>query len=173
MNSERIIKIYSKIFKNIDMGLKDHNGKVQVICPFHTDTKPSAGINPSDGFFHCFTCGITHNTLDKFLSAYYNIPIYEAKKLGTAMEDNLEVADELPKSMEVEDALKVVEALKIDMATIYKLGLFKGKREGNLFSIPVAINEIVLDIRDYVPGGSPKVKGAMGSTTGLILGHDL
>ena len=43
---------------------------IMVTCPYHNngqERKPSAGIRKSDGQFHCFACGETHN-LYEFIS---------------------------------------------------------------------------------------------------------
>ena len=43
--------------------IKDSGNDIMVSCPYHKDgqeRKPSAGIRKSDGKFHCFACGETH-----------------------------------------------------------------------------------------------------------------
>lgn len=42
---------------------RESGNNIQIQCPFHGDgqeRKPSAGIRKSDGMFHCFACGETH-----------------------------------------------------------------------------------------------------------------
>ena len=44
--------------------IKDTVNNVQICCPYHNggqERRPSAGIRKSDGIFHCFACGETHN----------------------------------------------------------------------------------------------------------------
>lgn len=39
---------------------KNSSNNIQVCCPYHNDSRPSAGIRKSDGLFHCFACGEAH-----------------------------------------------------------------------------------------------------------------
>ena len=92
MISQKLIrKIYSTIFPDVDLDNTNEQGKVQVYCPFHTDNKKSAGINPSDGFFNCFTCEEHRNlTFEKFIMHYYKTnSIQEALKLIKIKEQEL------------------------------------------------------------------------------------
>lgn len=47
--------------------MKQSGHNVQVCCPYHHDTKPSAGLDMRTGMFHCFACGEVH-TLPEFIS---------------------------------------------------------------------------------------------------------
>ena len=39
---------------------KNSSNNIQVCCPYHNDSRPSAGIRRSDGLFHCFACNEAH-----------------------------------------------------------------------------------------------------------------
>ena len=47
--------------------MKQSGHNIQVCCPYHHDTRPSAGIDMRTGMFHCFACGEVH-TLPEFIS---------------------------------------------------------------------------------------------------------
>lgn len=47
--------------------MKQSGHNIQVCCPYHHDTRPSAGIDMRTGIFHCFACGEVH-TLPEFIS---------------------------------------------------------------------------------------------------------
>ena len=55
MKNEEII---NKIVDLLDLGgIKKVNNNMQMLCPFHNESKPSFGINIENGMYHCFACG--------------------------------------------------------------------------------------------------------------------
>jgi DNA primase len=77
-------------------GFKDSGVNIQLCCPFHQESRPSAGIHVEDGYGHCFGCGETF-TLPKlvaFMKDMYkeNIgggaPLYDYTKAIRWLEDN-------------------------------------------------------------------------------------
>lgn len=68
-----LIHVLKKIFKDVDINNTNSNGYTQVMCPFHTDNKPSASINPLDGYFNCFAGCAGENGLQfkDFLIKYF------------------------------------------------------------------------------------------------------
>ena len=46
---------------------KNSSNDIQVCCPYHNDSRPSAGMRKSDGLFHCFACCEVH-TLPEVIS---------------------------------------------------------------------------------------------------------
>lgn len=172
MAVSRATKIYSKIFENENLANVGYTGKVQVKCPFHDDSEASAGVNPKDGFFHCFTCSTTHKNIDEFLSAYHGIPIAQARKLEEMLDENIDNLESVPDNMDFETKNEIADKLGVTHTTIENMKLFKTGRDKELFTMPVIINGVLLDYRSYAPGQPLKVKGAQGSKTGLIVGFD-
>lgn len=57
----------------------------QVLCPFHDDTRMSAGIGPN-GEFHCFACGANAHDEIGFIAKYFNVGIDRATKIKAALD---------------------------------------------------------------------------------------
>lgn len=51
------------------IALKRAGNTYKALCPFHSEKTPSFTVNPSQGFFHCFGCGISGNSI-KFVMEY-------------------------------------------------------------------------------------------------------
>ena len=68
--------IYELIF-GVDSG--------QVLCPFHPDTRPSAGIGPN-GEFNCFACGAKAHDEIGFIAKYFGVGLERAGKIKSALE---------------------------------------------------------------------------------------
>jgi len=49
-------EIMEKISLDNDITIKPSGNNIQLCCPFHGETHPSAGINRDTGVFHCFAC---------------------------------------------------------------------------------------------------------------------
>lgn len=107
-----IVSIYKPIFG--DLSSIGWNGKVLVKCPFHNDNTKSAGINPKDGFFHCFVCDVTYWNTWQFMQAYKEIDKEYATSVMRkyyAYKLNAEEQAER-KRVENENRLKVQEQVK-------------------------------------------------------------
>lgn len=48
--------IMEKISLDHNIVIKSSGNNIQLCCPFHGETRPSAGINKDTGVFHCFAC---------------------------------------------------------------------------------------------------------------------
>lgn len=60
------------------------------LCPFHSEKTPSFNVNPERGFFHCFGCNVSGDSI-KFLMQYDRLSFTEAveelaKRAGIEME---------------------------------------------------------------------------------------
>ena len=53
--------------------------EVKVLCPFHSDTRPSASINTHKNLFHCWVCNIGYNP-GECLRLVKKITEYELRK---------------------------------------------------------------------------------------------
>lgn len=54
---------------NIQHKFEGDPDNVKVLCPFHTDTNPSMGVNIRNGVYHCFVCSES-GQFPGFLAAY-------------------------------------------------------------------------------------------------------
>lgn len=70
------IDFYTKYFQNFKPVGSD---ELQVLCPFHNDTKASMTINKKTGMYHCFACGAQGNAI-KFLEEKEGLDSKEAYK---------------------------------------------------------------------------------------------
>lgn len=61
----RLIKFRCATIKNKDVfnTLKYNGNDIQTNCPFHTDNKPSFGIDRRTGVWHCFSCNRKGNLI--------------------------------------------------------------------------------------------------------------
>lgn len=57
--------------------LTQKGNKMEGMCPFHPDTKPSLKINDDKGMFKCFTCGVGGDGI-LFVMGYKRILFFEA-----------------------------------------------------------------------------------------------
>ncbi len=56
------------------------NGKNYLgLCPFHSEKTPSFNVNAEKGFYHCFGCGKSGDTIE-FLKEYKQIGFVDAVK---------------------------------------------------------------------------------------------
>lgn len=183
ISPQLIRKIYSSIFPDIDLDNTNEQGKVQVYCPFHQDNKKSAGINPSDGFFNCFTCEEHRNlTFEKFIMHYYKTnSVQEALKLIKIKDQELNLNDAdlgLYKLCNDADTYwRLVNSLEIDHNTICNLKLAKTDKSNYLVQIPILIDGSLYGYKFYEPftksPEQPKSYTTTGIPNGLIIPHDL
>ena len=57
----------------------------QVLCPFHDDTRMSAGIGPN-GEFNCFACGASAHDEIGFIAKYFSVGIDRATRIKAALD---------------------------------------------------------------------------------------
>lgn len=58
-----------------------HKGKrLELCCPFHHDTEPSAAVYPEDDHFHCWACEITVDPI-QFVQRYREISYQDARTM--------------------------------------------------------------------------------------------
>lgn len=149
-----------------------------VLCPFphkageleYYESNPSAQVNTDEGLFHCKTCDRGYNE-PSFMQAITGCRLSNAYKLIPAFRNtediiawdaepsvqhgNIPLANQFNISAEVQEELHLVSRTGADMIT------------------PVTMYGKILDVRTYIPNGSPKVKSRLGATNGLIIPFDL
>lgn len=169
-----------KFFERYFTGTNFSTGaeEVQVLCPFHNDTKPSASINVKKDLFHCWVCGVGYNE-QQFLSRINNISLADAHKV--VLKTNETTHDWLL----VEKAelwanptfLKKVEDLGLSRQVINELnlGLVKDNKGRFYLGFPVFYNGVLMDIRRYNLlkfENVPKIMSNAGAEAGFIIPFD-
>lgn len=70
--------------------VKRVGGSCKACCPFHHEKTPSFNINPDKGFYHCFGCGESGDSI-KFVMRYEGLSFVDAaKKLAAAANITIE-----------------------------------------------------------------------------------
>lgn len=65
------VQVYEDILGGYESGQN-------VLCPFHSDSNPSASVREKDGAFYCHSCGKKFSSFVGFFEAYYKIPYQTA-----------------------------------------------------------------------------------------------
>lgn len=96
METKDIVKAIKEKIDIVDyigrfLSLQKEGSSYKTICPFHPDKNPSFYVKPSEGYFHCFGCGVGGDVI-KFAQLYHNIPFGEAIKM-LAEEIGLPISD--------------------------------------------------------------------------------
>lgn len=152
MKTQLIYNILSNIFKGVDLTNTNDKGYVMVHCPFHHDTTQSAGLNPLDGFFKCFTCGCEYQ-FDQFISKYYNINDYKQlekylKQLEVSILTSNEVDEKHKLLLNNIAKLFKIQALGISLDVIKQCKLCDNNQSYEV-SIPVTIDGMLLGYKYY------------------------
>lgn len=137
-----------------------------VLCPFHTDTNPSAKINATTGQFYCFGCKTASNVIrylarkfDKSIKEVYAV-IARATSASTRIFQNPQDIEKW--HVELFNHPKLLKELfrrGVDEQAVrlYRLGAFTYGDGHTSIRIPIynARGEVVA-IKDYNPGASTK-----------------
>jgi len=152
--------------------------EVQVLCPFHNDTKPSSSINIKKDLFHCWVCGVGYNE-QQFLSRINNISLADAHKvvLKTNEINHDWLLVEKAELWANSTFLKKVEELGLSREVIndLNLGLVKDNKGRFYLGFPVLYNGVLMDIRRYNIlkfENVPKIMSNAGSEAGFIIPFD-
>ena len=170
------MKYFKKYFSDIEANEWEAE-EVKVLCPFHSDTRPSASINTQKDLFHCWVCNIGYNE-EQFVAKINNISTTEATKLL----DKYSLSDDWNYNVGLlwsdTSFLNSVKALGLseDIITEMNLGLVKSDNSNKkLLGIPVLYNNILVDVRKYnllkYPG-LPKCVSNENAESGWIIPYD-
>jgi len=165
-------------FRKYYSGVEFAGDEVKVLCPFHSDTHPSAYINTNDSLFYCHVCQWGGNE-EQFVAKLNNISRKNAAKLLGHM-DRYPIKWEDTYQVDLwanADFLSKVRSLGLSQETIeeMKLGLVSVLGKETL-GIPVFYNKVLVDIRRYnllKHPKLPKLMGNEGAQTGYVIPYDL
>ena len=163
--------------------LLDSTKEQPVNCPFdhHTasgipykETRPSAHVNTEKGVFHCKACNTGLSEL-QFIQEILGCNYIQAKKLQNAFstdetlaewEESVPLTQETKKrALELGISEEVIKELKIRTP-------FPPFRQ-NILAFPVFMFDHLIDIRNYDPGGQPKIRSRKDALAGLIIPFDI
>lgn len=168
------MKYFEKYFSETNF----EGDEVKVLCPFHSDTHPSASINTLKSMFHCFTCGVGYNE-EQFLAKTKGITVKNASKLIQKLEES-EVDWDYTYKADLwadEEFLKAVLNLGLSKETIETCRLGMALVEEKKFlAIPVFYNGFLVDVRRYnllKHQGKPKLIADTGAQSGYVIPYDL
>lgn len=172
------MQYFKKYFSDVNF---EDGTEVKVLCPFHSDTVPSASINTEKNLFHCYVCGIGFNE-QQFISRINNISQREAAQVLDKFAENQARADwEITEKAQLwanNDFLNKVRSLGLSDNTIEELDL--GMVEDNMgrhwLGVPVFYNGVLMDTRRYnllKIEGQPKMRADEHAKNGFIVPYDL
>lgn len=150
--------------------------EVPVCCPFphytesgqeYMESHPSAHVNTVEHLFHCKVCGEAgseHTMISKLLGC--NSPV--AHKLQRCF-DSDETIEEWDKLTITEATKNRALGLGISEEVINDLKIKTPEYTENIIAFPVFMYDHLVDVRQYNPGGEPKIKSRRNCPSGLIL----
>ena len=158
----------------------DFNGKETAVCcpfPHHTlsgleynEQNPSAHINLEKGVFHCKVCGEGKSEV-AFIAEVLGCSYETAIKVQQQFKnDNGDKFTWEEKMLITPDIRKKCNDLGISDAVIRDLNI--ATETNNEISFPVFMYGKLLDVRNYRPGCTPKIKSKPGALSGLIIPYD-
>lgn len=174
-----IYKILEKIFNGVDLNNVNDNGYVQVICPFHNDNTASAGLNPIDGFFQCFTCGDKFQ-FEQLLAKYFKQNnSAQLNKVVKAILNNDETLGELDRLHNnlLNNPTKIIkiQGLGISNEIINQLRLVDNGSTYEI-AVPILLDGLLLGYKYYTStpqDNKPKSFPTSGVPNGFIIPFDI
>jgi hypothetical protein len=166
-------------------------------CPFHSDSNPSMSVNLVSGLGHCFGCTTAGNAYARgfgmrdIVAKFESISINDAAKMlktmgiarvqehddtGTKVDKRRKLThcgipmQQIDKWNEdlLRDAVKLQELHSATGWTIETIKKFKIGTDGTRFTLPAIHEDIVHNVKFYMPKGSPKYSGVPGHNTNYL-----
>ena len=151
-----------------------------VCCPFphktpngteYLEANPSAHVNLSKHLFHCKVCGEGRSEAG-FIAEMMGCSYEDAIKLGSLYEKANEFRYTWRRLLTPSDELiEKCKQLGISEEVVRELDIVE--ESPGAISFPVFIYDTLLDVRNYRPGSTPKIKSRAGTASGLIIPYDL
>lgn len=164
-------------------GILEGTKEQAVLCPFdhHTtsgipykETRPSAHVNTMEGLFHCKACNTGLSEL-QFIERICGCDYAQARKLQIAF-SNDETLAEWEESVALSKETKQrALALGISEEVLEELKIRTPAPPfpQNIISFPVFMYDHLIDIRNYNPGHTPKIRSRKDALAGLIIPFDI
>lgn len=170
-------------FLNEYFGILEGTQEQAVHCPFdhHTasgipykETRPSAHVNTSEKVFHCKACNTGLSEL-QFIQKVLGCDYAQARKLQVAFTTEETLADWDEGVSLTEETKQRALALGISEGVIEELKIRTPAPpyRQNIISVPVFMFDHLVDIRNYDPGHTPKIRSRKDALSGLIIPFDI
>jgi len=156
--------------------ITDEKTEVPVCCPFphytpsgqeYMESRPSAHVNTEEGLFHCKVCGESGSEIT-MISKLLGCSSPVAHKLQRCFNSD-ETIDEWDKETLTEATKNRVLNLGISEEIINELHIKTPTYTDDVIAFPVFMYDHLVDVRQYNPGGSPKIKSRKDCPSGMIL----
>lgn len=152
----------------------------QVLCPYphytesglvYSESNPSAGVNLEKNVFNCLRCGTSKSEVG-FIKDQIGCTYEEAVQIKRVFEEGFETITNWSDATELPDEIRgLAQSLGISNEVIDELNIRSS--DYTSISFPVTIYGKIFDVRNYNPGGRPKVKSRPRTMSGLIIPYDL
>lgn len=156
--------------------ITDEKTEVAVCCPFphytesgleYMESHPSAHVNTEENLFHCKVCGESGSEIT-MISKLLGCSSPVAHKLQRCFNSD-ETISEWDKETLTEATKNRALNLGISEEVINELHIKTPTYTEDVIAFPVFMYDHLIDIRQYNPGGSPKIKSRKDCPSGLIL----
>lgn len=150
--------------------------EVAVCCPFphytesgqeYMESHPSAHVNTEEHLFHCKVCGESGSEIT-MISKLLGCSSPVAHKLQRCFNSD-ETIYEWDKETLTDASKNRALDLGISEEVIEELKIKTPEYTENVMAFPVFMYDHLIDIRQYNPGGDPKIKSRKDCPSGLIL----
>lgn len=160
--------------------ITDEKTEVAVCCPFphytesgleYMESHPSAHVNTEENLFHCKVCGESGSEIT-MISKLLGCSSPVAHKLQRCFNSD-ETLEEWDKENLTEATKNRALNLGISEHVIDELHIKTPTYTEDIIAFPVFMYDHLIDVRQYNPGGNPKIKSRTGCPAGLIIPFDL
>lgn len=164
-------------------GILEGTKEQAVLCPFdhHTtsgipykETRPSAHVNSLEGLFHCKACNTGLSEI-QFIEKVLGCDYAQARKLQIAFSNDETLAEWDASVTLTEETKQRALALGISEEVLEELKIRTPALPypQDIISFPVFMFDHLVDIRNYNPGQTPKIRSRKDALAGLIIPFDL
>ena len=159
--------------------ITDEKTETPVCCPFphytesgmeYMESHPSAHVNTELNLFHCKVCGESGSEVS-MISKLLGCSSPVAHKLQCCFNSD-ETIEEWDKETLTDATKQRALDLGISEKVIEELHIKTPTYTENVIGFPVFMYDHLIDIRQYNPGGNPKIKSRKNCPSGLILPYN-
>ena len=155
------------LFRSVSQSRYHHIGTGQT----YLETRPSAHINKEKRVFNCKVCGASYSEVG-FIAATLDCTYETAIKLLKQFAHDTEDIFMFKEHTTLPDEIKEkCNNLGISNEVIEELSI--RSEFGDDIAFPVTMYDKILDVRNYRPGETPKIKSRKGALAGLIIPFDI
>ena len=159
----------------------DGTGENAICCPFphllsdgteYYESRPSAHVNTTKLVYHCKACDRRYDEIG-FIQAITGCAKDEALDLSRIFKETNTIFEWEAETELTEGSHDKAIELGISEDVIHELKIRTPPKGDGMLSFPVFAYDQLVDIRQYNPGGNPKIKSLRGATNGMIIPFDI